>query len=95
MNETRRHAAGSRQLRNGSQERNSDNSSLLEEHKVNLFMNSCLAQSAIYSVKLTFLCRIEFHFPGNMLTAKMPAYMLQHLSHACQVKRETGYDYTN
>ena len=56
MNETRRHAAGSRQLRNGSQERNSDNSSLLEEHKVNLFMTSRLAQSAIYLVKLTFLC---------------------------------------
>lgn len=67
----------------------------LRNTKLNLFMNSCLAQSAIYSVKLTFLCRMEFHFPGNMLTAKMPAYMLQYLSHACQVKRENGYDYTN
>lgn len=42
-NETRRHAAGSRQLRDGSQERNSDNSSLHEEHSVNVFTNSCLA----------------------------------------------------
>ena len=55
--ETRRHAVGSGQLRNGSQERNSDNSSLLEEHKViNLFMYDHLVQSGIYSVKLTFLC---------------------------------------
>lgn len=48
-------AAGSRQLGNGSQERNRDNSSVLEEHKTNLFMKSHLAQSAVCLIEFTLL----------------------------------------
>lgn len=60
-NKHQREAAGSRQLRNGSQEKRWQQV-FVWEHKANLFMNTHLARSAIYSVKLAFL-----HWMGSSI----------------------------